>query len=161
MDAKRIGRGRVVTVVHDDSAATRGRELHLGECCTASIVAANAPERRALGRDPGTIERCTLVLAKSFINAIASSINADQQSAISQARGFCIFRNQKTAVCLFKGKLGLPASPYQLALAPARRQRIHTKPFLISAEVQPRMRPNRCATTLCGFSYRVSLRKHR
>ena len=33
IDEKHVGRGRVVTVVHDGSAATQGRVLHLSEGC--------------------------------------------------------------------------------------------------------------------------------
>jgi transposase len=70
IDEKHIGRGRVVTVVHDGSAATRGRVLHLSEGCKAENVAAFTAELRAHGGDPDTIERCTLDMAKSFIAGV-------------------------------------------------------------------------------------------
>lgn len=255
IDEKHVGRGRVVTVVHDGSAATRGRVLHVSEGCKAGNVAAFTEALREHGGDPGTIERCTLDMAKSFIagvrdhlpnaqacfdpfhlvklanealdqvrraevasepalkhtrfhwlkdasnwtdkevnlhwlrhaglktarawrlkerlrdilawrrfewvpvlllmegwigwasrcrlkpfkrlaktfkghiegirnmlthansNAIAESINADVQSAISRARGFRTFRNLRTTIYLLKGKLTLPSSPYRAALA--------------------------------------------
>ncbi len=67
IDEKHIGRGRVVTVVHDGSTATRGRVLHLSEGCKAGNVAAFTEALREHGGDPEAIKRCTLDMAKSFI----------------------------------------------------------------------------------------------
>lgn len=55
------------------------------------------------------------MLARGNSNARAESINADVQSAIARARGFRTFRNLRTIVYLLKGKLDLPASPFQPA----------------------------------------------
>lgn len=258
IDEKHIGRGRVVTVVHDGSAATRGRVLHLSEGCKAGNVGAFVEALKAHGGDPDAIRRCSMDMAKSYIagvrdhlpqavpcfdpfhlvklanealdavrraevadepalkrtryhwlkdasdwtrkevdlhwlrhsglktarawrlkerlrdilawrrypqipvvllmdgwitwarrcrlapfkrlgqtfkthldgirnmlthansNATAESINADIQSAIARARGFRTFRNLRTIVYLLKGRLALPASPYQPAIARTR-----------------------------------------
>ena len=58
------------------------------------------------------------MLSGSHSNAAAESINADIQSAIARARGFRTFDNLRTIVYLLKGKLKLPASPFQPAVAP-------------------------------------------
>lgn len=67
IDEKHIGRGRVVTVVHDGSPTTRGRVLHLSEGCKAENVKGFAQALREHGGEPQAIERCTLDMAKSFI----------------------------------------------------------------------------------------------
>lgn len=67
IDEKHVGRGRVVTVVHDASAASRGRVLHLSEGCKAENVEGFAQALRAHGGDPQAVQRCTLDMAKSFI----------------------------------------------------------------------------------------------
>jgi transposase len=61
--------------------------------------------------------RCMLTHANS--NGTAESINADIHGAIARARGFRTFLNLRTIVYLLKGKLDLPGSPYQPALAQA------------------------------------------
>ncbi len=50
IDEKHIGRGRVVTVVHDVSGATRGRVLHLSEGCRAENVGVSVEALRAHAR---------------------------------------------------------------------------------------------------------------
>jgi transposase len=67
VDEKHIGRGRVVTVVHDGSPGTRGRVLHLSEGCKAENVGQFAEALRAHGGDPEAVERCTLDMARSYI----------------------------------------------------------------------------------------------
>lgn len=67
VDEKHIGRGRVVTIVHDGSAATRGRVLHLSEGCKAENVGFFVEALKAHGGDPDTIQRCSMDMAKSYI----------------------------------------------------------------------------------------------
>lgn len=57
------------------------------------------------------------MLTHANANAVAESINADLQGAIARARGFRTFRNLRTIVYLLKGRLDLPTSPFQPALA--------------------------------------------
>lgn len=70
IDEKHVGRGRVVTVVHDGSGQQRGRVLHLSEGCKGENVAAFADALRAHGGDPEAIERCTMDMAKSYIAGV-------------------------------------------------------------------------------------------
>jgi transposase len=70
IDEKHVGRGRVVTVVHDGSGDQRGRVLHVSEGCKAENVAAFADALRTHGGDPATIERCTMDMAKSYIAGV-------------------------------------------------------------------------------------------
>lgn len=53
------------------------------------------------------------MLTHANSNAMAESINADIQGAITRARGFRTFTNLRTIVYLLKGRLDLPASPYR------------------------------------------------
>ncbi len=71
LDEKHIGRGRVVTVVHEESGPMRGRVLHISEGCRAENVGAFAEALRAHGGDPAAIERCTMDMAKSFVAGAA------------------------------------------------------------------------------------------
>lgn len=70
IDEKHIGRGRVVTVVHDASAATRGRVLHLSEGCKAQNVGLFVEALKAHGGDPDAIRRCSMDMAKSYIAGV-------------------------------------------------------------------------------------------
>lgn len=70
IDEKHIGRGRVVTVVHDGSAATRGRVLHLSEGCKAENVGVFVEALQAHGGDPDVIVRCSMDMAKSYIAGV-------------------------------------------------------------------------------------------
>ena len=70
IDEKHIGRGRVVTVVHDGSATGKGRVLHVSEGCKADNVSAFVEALEAHGGDPAAIERCTLDMAKSYIAGV-------------------------------------------------------------------------------------------
>jgi transposase len=70
IDEKYVGRGRVVTVVHDGSEATGGRVLHVSEGRKAENVAAFAQALREHGGDPDNIERCTMDMANSFIAGV-------------------------------------------------------------------------------------------
>ena len=74
IDEKHIGRGRLVTVVHDGSATTRGRVLHLSEGCKAENVGFFVDALKAHGGDPETIERCTLDMAKSYIAGVGAHL---------------------------------------------------------------------------------------
>lgn len=67
IDEKHVGRGRVVTVVHDGSGASRGRVLHLSEGCKAGNVKEFTHALRAHAGDPKEIARCTLDMGRSFI----------------------------------------------------------------------------------------------
>lgn len=70
IDEKHIGRGRVVTVVHDVSGATRGRVLHLSEGCKAENVGVFVEALKAHGGDPEAVERCSMDMAKSYIAGV-------------------------------------------------------------------------------------------
>lgn len=70
VDEKHIGRGRVVTVVHEGSGDRRGRVLHVSEGCKAQNVAEFAAALTAHGGDPAVIERCTMDMAKSYIAGV-------------------------------------------------------------------------------------------
>lgn len=70
VDEKHIGRGRVVTVVHDASAASRGRVLHVSEGCKAENVGLFAEALKEHGGDPEAIERCSLDMARSYIAGV-------------------------------------------------------------------------------------------
>lgn len=67
IDEKHIGRGRVVTVVHDGSGPQRGRVLHVSDGCKGENVGLFAEALREHGGDPAAIERCTMDMAKSYI----------------------------------------------------------------------------------------------
>ena len=70
IDEKHVGRGRVVTVVHDVSGATRGRVLHLSEGCKAENVGVFVEALKAHGGDPEAVERCSMDMAKSYIAGV-------------------------------------------------------------------------------------------
>ncbi len=74
IDEKNIGRGRVVTVVHEGSAASKGRVLHLSEGCKAQNVGLFSEALRAHGGDPSAIERCSMDMAKSYIAGVAEHL---------------------------------------------------------------------------------------
>jgi transposase len=65
VDEKHVGRGRVVTVVHEAEGPCR--VLHLSEGAKADNVAQFAQALSAHGGDPAAIERCTLDMGKQFI----------------------------------------------------------------------------------------------
>lgn len=70
VDEKHVGRGRVVTGVHDASAVSRGRVLHLSEGCKAENVGFFVEALKAHGGDPEVIQRCTMDMAKSYIAGV-------------------------------------------------------------------------------------------
>jgi len=70
IDEKHVGRDRVITVVHDASAATRGRVLHVSEGCKAQNVGLFAEALKAHGGDPEAIERCSMDMAKGYIAGV-------------------------------------------------------------------------------------------
>lgn len=70
IDEKHIGRGRVVTVVHDGSAGAQGRVLHVSEGCKAENVGFFAEALKAHGGDPEAIKRCSMDMAKSYIAGV-------------------------------------------------------------------------------------------
>ena len=72
LDEKNIGRGRVVTVVHE--AGVEGRVLHLSEGCKAENVGAFVETLRAHGGTPKTIERCSLDMAKGYIAGVRTHL---------------------------------------------------------------------------------------
>lgn len=74
IDEKHVGRGRVVTVVHDGSAATRGRVLHLSEGCKAENVGLFAEALKAHGGAPDAIQRCSMDMAKSYIAGVRAHL---------------------------------------------------------------------------------------
>jgi hypothetical protein len=59
VDEKHFGRNRVVTVVHDDSVASRGRVLHTSEGCKAQNVGLFVQTLKVHGGDPEKIDRCS------------------------------------------------------------------------------------------------------
>ena len=65
VDEKHVGRGRVVTVVHE--AAQPGRVLHLSEGAKAENVGAFVEALVEHGGDAAKIERVSLDMARSFI----------------------------------------------------------------------------------------------
>jgi transposase len=67
VDEKYIGRGRVVTVVHEGSGAQRGRVLHVSEGCKAENVGAFAAALREHGGDAQAVERCTMDMSRSYV----------------------------------------------------------------------------------------------
>ncbi len=70
IDEKHVGRGRVVTVVHDASPASRGRVLHVSEGCKADNVGLFVEALQAHGGNPGAIQRCSMDMAKGFIAGV-------------------------------------------------------------------------------------------
>lgn len=74
IDEKNIGRGRVVTVVHEGSAANKGRVLHLSEGCKAQNVGLFVEALQAHGGDPSMIDRCSMDMAKSYIVGVAQHL---------------------------------------------------------------------------------------
>ncbi len=74
IDEKNIGRNRVVTVVHEGSAAGKGRVLHLSEGCKAQNVGLFVEALRTHGGDPSTIERCSMDMAKSYIAGVGEHL---------------------------------------------------------------------------------------
>ncbi|MGH2519936.1 MAG: transposase, partial [Chloroflexota bacterium] len=67
VDEKHIGHGRCITVVHDGSAATRGRVLHVSEGRKAENVGAFVEALQAHGGNAQAIARCTLDMGQSYI----------------------------------------------------------------------------------------------
>lgn len=70
VDEKHVGRGRVITVVHDASPAKRGRVLHLSEGCKAANVGLFVEALKAHGGEPEAVERCSMDMAKSYIAGV-------------------------------------------------------------------------------------------
>lgn len=70
VDEKHIGRGRVVTVVHEGSGLQRGRVLNVSEGCKGENVGTFAGALRQHGGDPAAIGRCTMDMAKSYIAGV-------------------------------------------------------------------------------------------
>jgi len=77
IDEKHIGRGRVVTVVHEAEGPCR--VLHVSEGAKAANVAQFADALREHGGDPARIERCTLDMGKHFIAGVNSSMPQAEQ----------------------------------------------------------------------------------
>lgn len=74
IDEKHIGRGRVVTVVHEESGSRRGRVLHVSEGCRSGNVAEFAQALEAHGGDAAAIERCTMDMARSFVAGVGKHL---------------------------------------------------------------------------------------
>ena len=74
IDEKNIGRGRVVTVVHEASGANKGRTLHVSEGCKAQNVGLFVEALRTQGGDPLEIERCSMDMAKSYIAGVGEHL---------------------------------------------------------------------------------------
>lgn len=70
VDEKHVGRGRVVTIVHEGGGEQRGRVLHVSEGCKAGNVAAFAGVLAEHGGDPAAIESCTMDMARSYIAGV-------------------------------------------------------------------------------------------
>lgn len=66
VDEKHVGRLGMVTVVHDQSAATKGRVLHISQGQKAANVGEFASALTAHGGDPAGIHRCAMDMAKSY-----------------------------------------------------------------------------------------------
>jgi transposase len=77
IDEKHIGRGRVVTVVHEAEGPCR--VLHISEGAKAGNVAQFAEALREHGGDPTQIERCTLDMGKHYIAGINASMPQAEQ----------------------------------------------------------------------------------
>jgi len=75
VDEKHVGRGRVVTVVRDASAASRGRVLHLSEGCKAHNVGLFVEALKAHGGNPESIERCSMDMAKRYIAGVREHLH--------------------------------------------------------------------------------------
>ena len=71
IDEKRIGRGRVVTVVHDGSAAIRNPVLHLSEGCKVGNVGIFVATLKAKSGVPGAVPCCSMDMAKIYIADVA------------------------------------------------------------------------------------------
>jgi len=74
IDEKHIGRGRVVTVVHEGSGVQRGRVLHVSEGCKGENVATFVEALREHGGNPDAIERCTMDMANSYIAGVRTHL---------------------------------------------------------------------------------------
>lgn len=72
IDEKHVGRGRVMTVVHE--AEGHGRVLHLSEGAKADNVAQFTKALREHGGDPAVIERCTMDMGKNFIAGVSTHL---------------------------------------------------------------------------------------
>ena len=66
IDEKHIGHGRFITVVHDGSATTQGRVLHVSEGRKAENVGLFVDALAAHGGDPEAITRCTMDLSQTY-----------------------------------------------------------------------------------------------
>lgn len=74
IDEKHIGRGRVVTVVHEESGARRGRVLHVSEGGRGENVAGFAEALKAHGGRAEAIERCTMDMARSYLSGVGKQL---------------------------------------------------------------------------------------
>jgi transposase len=74
IDEKHIGRGRVVTVVHEESGARRGRVLHVSEGGRGENVAGFVEALKAHGGRAEAIERCTMDMARSYISGVGKHL---------------------------------------------------------------------------------------
>lgn len=72
IDEKHVGRGRVMTVVHE--AEARGRVLHVSEGAKADNVAQFTQALREHGGDPAAIERCTMDMGRNFIAGVSTHL---------------------------------------------------------------------------------------
>lgn len=67
VDEKHIGRGRVVTLVHEGAG---GDVLHLSQGCKAENLAQFGVALKDHGGDPEAIERCTLDMSRAYIAGV-------------------------------------------------------------------------------------------
>src|SRR5690606_18508704 len=76
IDEKHIGRGRVVTVVHESRPAHAGgpRVLHISEGAKADNVGQFVAELSTHGGDPLIVQHCTLDMARSYIAGVAKHL---------------------------------------------------------------------------------------
>lgn len=78
IDEKHIGRGRMITVVHDGSPGSAGRVLHVSEGHKADNVGQFAQALQAHGGDPAAVQRSTQDMASSYIAGCRKHLpNAD------------------------------------------------------------------------------------
>jgi len=74
IDEKHVGRGRVVTVVHQGSGPERGRVLHMSEGCKAANVNEFTQALTEHGGNPASIQRCTMDMARSYIAGVSEHL---------------------------------------------------------------------------------------
>jgi len=93
IDEKHIGRGRMITVVHDGSPGSAGRVLHVSEGRKADNVGQFAQALQAHGGDPEAVLRSTQDMASSTIAGCREHLpNADicdAQGCASAASAGC------------------------------------------------------------------------